>query len=65
MLRRKKFTTAETILIWVFAFLLAAAGVTGLLLSAGRAQWTLALASSGVLGIAAIYFLAARRGKPL
>ena len=41
------------------------AGGAGLLLSAGRAQWMLALASIGVLGIAAIYVLAARRDKPL
>jgi hypothetical protein len=65
MLRPKRFTPAETILLWIFAALLAAAGATGLLLSAGRAQWTLALASSGVLGIAALYFFAARRGRPI
>jgi hypothetical protein len=65
MIRPIRFTRVETIILWVFASLLGAAGAAGLFLSAGRAQWTLTLASVGVLGIAAVYFLAARRGKPL
>ena len=65
MIRRGKFTRAETVILWVFASLLVVAGGTGLFLSAGHGHWRLALASIGVLGIAAIYVLAARRGKPL
>jgi hypothetical protein len=66
MIRRKRFTRAETVILWVFASLLGAAGIAGLFFSAtSRAPWMLALASLGVLGIAAVYGLAARRGKPL
>ena len=65
MIRPKKFTRLETVILWIFVTLLVLAGGTGLILSAGRAEWTLALASIGVLGIAAIYLRAARRGKPL
>jgi hypothetical protein len=65
MIRRKRFTRAETLMLWVFASLLGVAGAAGLFLSVRRAEWMLSLASVGVLGIAAIYVLAARRGKPL
>jgi hypothetical protein len=65
MIRPKKVSRLETVILWIFAALLILAGGTGLFLSAGRAEWTLALASIGVLGIAAIYLCAACRGKPL
>jgi hypothetical protein len=63
MIRRGKFTRVEIVILWVFAALLVVAGGTGLFLSAGQGHWRLALASLGILGIAAIYGLAARRGK--
>ena len=65
MIRRQRFTRFETVLLWLFAALLVAAAATGLLLSFAHARWSLALASLGTLGIAFIYLLAARRGKPL
>jgi hypothetical protein len=65
MIRRGKFTRVEVVILWAFASLLVVAGGTGLFLSAGHGHWRLALASLGILGIAAIYGLAARRGKPL
>jgi hypothetical protein len=65
MIRRGKFTRVEAIILWVFASLLVVAGGTGLLLSTGHGHWRLALASLGILGIAAIYGLAACRGRSL
>ena len=65
MIRRGKFTRVEAVILWVFASLLVVAGGTGLFLSAGHRHWRLALASLGILGIAAIYGLAGRRGRPL
>jgi hypothetical protein len=66
MLRRKKFTRVEILVLCVFAMLLLAAGIVGIYLAVGRAvHWRLALASFGILAIAALYFLAAKRGRPL
>jgi hypothetical protein len=65
MIRRGKFTRVEAVILWVLASLLVVASGTGLFLSAGHGHWRLAFASLGILGIAAIYGLAARRGKPL
>jgi len=42
-----------------------AAGVGGIFLAVGQAHWRLALASGGILAIAAVYLLAAKRGSPL
>jgi len=64
MIRRGKFTRLETVILGVFASLLVVAGGTGLFVSASHGHWRLALASIGVLGIAAIYVLAGHRGKP-
>src|SRR5438874_2072729 len=61
----QKFTRVEIVLLWIFATFLVAAGAAGIFLSAGRADGNLALASLGILGIAAIYVFAARGGKPL
>jgi hypothetical protein len=65
MLRPKKFTRFETVILRVIAALLLAAGSVGVLLGIARSHWRLALASAGVLSLAALYFLAARRGRPL
>jgi hypothetical protein len=65
MLRRKKFTRIEILILCVLAMLLLAAGLVGIYLGVGRAHWRLALTSLGVLVIAALYFLAAKRGRPL
>lgn len=45
--------------------LLLAAGLGGIYLAVDRAHWRLALASLGVLVIAALYVVAAKRGRPL
>jgi hypothetical protein len=65
MLRRKKFTRVEILILCVLALLLLAAGLGGIYLGVARAHWRLALASLGILVIAALYFLAAKRGRPL
>jgi hypothetical protein len=65
MLRRKKFTRIEILILCVLALLLLAAGLGGIYLGVARARWELALASLGILVIAALYFLAAKRGRPL
>jgi len=65
MLRRKRFTRLEIILLCFFAAVLLVAGVSGIFLAAKTAHWRLALVSFGVLGLATVYFLAAKRGMPL
>jgi hypothetical protein len=65
MLRRKKFTRIEILILCVLALLLLAAGLGGIYLGVARTHWGLALASLGILVIAALYFLAAKRGRPL
>ena len=65
MLRRKRFTRFEIIILCFLATLMLAAGVGGIFLAVGRAHWRLALASFGILAIAAVYLLAAKRGMPL
>ena len=63
MLRRKRFTRVE--IMCLFATLLLVSGVGGFFLAVGMAHWRLALASFCVLGLAAVYILAAKRGMPL
>jgi len=65
MLRSKRFTRLEIVILCVLATLMLAAGVGGIFLAVGRAHWKLALASFGILAIAAVYLLAAKRGRPL
>jgi hypothetical protein len=65
MLRRKKFTRFEIILLYFFATMLFVAGAGGVFLAAGRGHWRVALASFGILGIATVYLVAAKRGMPL
>ena len=55
----------ETVILCVFAVVILAAGFTGLFLGLGHAHWRLGLASVGVLVIAAVYLVAAKRGRPL
>ena len=65
MLRRKRFTRFEIVLLCFFAALLLIAVAGGIFLAAWHFHWRLALASFGVLGIAVVYILAAKRGMPL
>ena len=65
MLRRRKFSRVESIIVRGFVVALLAAGLVGLFLALDRADWRIALGSVGVLVIGAIYLLAAKRGKPL
>jgi hypothetical protein len=65
MLRRKRFTRFEVVLQCFFAALLLVAGAGGIFLAAWQFHWRLALASVGVLGLATVYLLAAKRGMPL
>jgi hypothetical protein len=65
MLRRKRFTRFEIVLLCFFAALLLVAAAGGIFLAAWLSHWRLALASFGVLGLATVYVLAAKRGMPL
>jgi hypothetical protein len=65
MLRRKRFTRLETILLCFFAALLLLAGAAGIFLAAPQLHWRLVLASFGILGLATVYLVAAKRGMPL
>jgi hypothetical protein len=65
MLRPKKFSRSETVILCLLGALLLAAGAIGIYLAVEHVHWILALASAGILGLAALYFLAARRGRPL
>jgi TRAP-type uncharacterized transport system fused permease subunit len=65
MLRRKRFTRIEIVILCVLGMVLLAAGLGGVFLTMGRPHWRLALASLGILIIAALYLVAAKRGRPL
>jgi hypothetical protein len=65
VLRPKKFRPFETRIVWVIALLLLGASIIGVVLAVRRADWRILIASIGVLGLALVYFAAARRGKPL
>lgn len=65
MLRRKRFTRFEIVLLCFFAALLVVAGVGGIFIAAWQFHWRFAFASLGVLGLATVYILAAKRGMPL
>jgi hypothetical protein len=64
MLRPNKFRPFEKTILFAIAFLLVSASAVGPFL-AFDAHWRLGLASAGVLILAMIYFLAAKRSKPL
>ncbi len=65
MLRRKRFTRVETLILCVLALLLLPACLGGIFLAVGGGHWRLALASLAILLIAALYIVAAKRGRPL
>jgi hypothetical protein len=65
VLRPKKFRPFERRMILAIALLLIGAGLVGVILAIGRSNWRMLIASVGVLGLAVVYALAVRRGKPL
>ena len=65
MLRRNKFSRFEKALVLAIASLLSAAAVAGVIVAIRRGEWRLAVLSAGVLALAAVYFGAARRNRPL
>ena len=65
MLRRRKFSRVEIIIVLIFATALLAAGLTALVLAVDRADWKVTLAGIGVLALGAVYLLAVKRGKPI
>ena len=65
MLRRRKFSRVETIIVWIFATALLGAGLAALVLAVDRADWKVALAGIGVLALGTVYLLAAKRGRPI
>jgi len=60
MLRNRKFLGLETKILRVIAVLCFGVGLIGLVISLYRANWVLALASSGALLLALICFAAGR-----
>ena len=64
MLRSKKFRPFESMILRGIALLLLGVGIAGVFLALQRANWRLALASGGILVLAAVYLCAARRGRP-
>jgi len=65
MLRPKKFRPFESLIVRGIALLLLGAGIAGVVLSVARGNWQSGVASAGVLVIAAVYFWAGRRGRPV
>ena len=65
MLRPKKFRRIEIIILVGVALLLLAAGIFGEVLAIREGHWRLGLASAGIVGLGLIYFIAAKRRRPL
>ena len=65
MLRSKNFRPFEVRILSGIALLLMGAAVVGIVLAIYRADWRILVASAGVGGLAALYFFAVRRGRPL
>jgi arginine exporter protein ArgO len=65
MLRRGKFSRIDTLLVWLIAFFLFAAGAIGIWLALTRSDWRIAFAGAGGIVFAVIYFVAAIRRRPL
>jgi len=65
MLRSKKLRPYEVKLLLGVALLLMAAAIVGTVLGIDRGDWRVLCASVGIGGLAALYFFAARRGRPL
>jgi hypothetical protein len=65
MLRPRKFRPFELRILSGIALLLMGACLGGLVLAIYRSDWRMLLASAAVGGLAALYFCAARRGRPL
>ena len=65
MLRPQKLRPYERILLYCFGLVLLVAGVTGALLAFEAAYSRFAATCLAAIGLATLYFLAAKRGKPL
>jgi hypothetical protein len=65
MLRRGKFSRIDTLLVWLIAFFLFAAGAIGIWLALTRSDWRIGLAGAGGIAFGAIYLIAAIRRRPL
>ncbi|HEY4283581.1 MAG TPA: hypothetical protein VGM62_11005 [Chthoniobacterales bacterium] len=65
MLRPQKLRPYERVLLCCFGLLLFGGGLIGALLAFEAAYWRFAAASVATIGLAMVYLLAAKRGKPL
>ena len=65
MLRPQKFRPYERVFLYCLGVLLFGTGLVGALLAFEAAYWRFAAAGVATIGLAAVYFLAAKRGKPL
>lgn len=65
MLRSKRFRPFEVIILVAVGLLLVTAAIVGAVLAITRDDWRILIASAGIGGLAAVYFLAAKRGRPL
>jgi hypothetical protein len=65
MLRPQKLRPYERVFLCCVGVLLFGAGLIGALLAFEAAYWRFAAAGVATIGLAGIYFFAAKRGKPL
>ena len=65
MLRPQKFRPYERVILCCLGLLLLGAGLVGALIAFEAAYWRFAAVGVATIGLAVVYFLAAKRGKPL
>jgi hypothetical protein len=65
MLRPQKLRPYERIILCCFGLLLFGAGLVGAVLAFEADYWRFAAAGVATIGLAAVYLLAAKQGKPL
>jgi len=65
MLRPRKLLPYERVVLCCFGLLLLGAGLVGAVLAFEAAYWRFVAIGVGMIGLAIVYFLAVKRGKPL
>ena len=65
MLRPQKLRPYERVLLCCLGLVLGGFGLIGALFAFEAASWRLAAAGVAAIGLAGVYFVAAKRGKPL
>jgi hypothetical protein len=65
MIQGGPFNKADKIAAWTLAAICVIAGLIGLGLAVAHTHWRLGLASTGTLGVGALFGIAAARGRPM